>query len=249
MTKWISALVALALTCSLAHAQSSLRTGTIMQLFSYRLTDADHFKEGYRTHLRWHADRNDQLVWYAWTVHSGARRGLFIDGTAGATFDELDSRPDLPGDGADFAKNAAPYAQAVDVETWALLPSPTTATPLENRTPSALLDIFLLEVGPANISAFEQYVAALKVRKQTVALSWYRKIRGGGAATYMIAMPRARWADLAQMGDTLQKTLARAYALGDEEVATLLGPVQSVSIESWRYEPRYSLIPGTPLAD
>jgi hypothetical protein len=151
----LAILVGLISALTIAQAQTpTLAPGlthpaSVLQLYSYRPSDPAKFRDGYRAHLDWHVKRHDVLVWYAWSVQAGPRRGLFIDGTAGASFAELDARPDLPGDGADFAATAGPYAQAVDVETWELWQEPSTANPLEDRKPGAVVDAFLLEVLPA----------------------------------------------------------------------------------------------------
>lgn len=220
--------------------------GSVTQLFSYRLIDPVKFREGYRTHLGWHAAHHDRLAWYAWFVEAGPRRGLFIDGTAGASLAALDARPDLAGDGADFAATAAPYAQPVDIETWQLWQAPTTATPLEDRKPGAIVDAFLLEVPPAKAAMFERRVADLARERPagTARLTWYRKLRGGGAPTYMILLSRETLADISSVGGPFPAMLASVYGASEDKLAPVLTAIASVSNETWSYEPRLSLFPG-----
>ena len=220
----------------------------IAQFYSYRLTDRARFESGYRAHLGWHARQRDRLVWYAWTVQSGPRRGQFIDATAGASFADLDARPDLPGDGADFARTAAPHAEPVDVETWELWPEPSTATPLEDRKPSRTVDVFLIRVDPGEEQAFERAVGVMATRKDPgLRVSWYRKLRGGQVPAYMILMARDRWADLGRAEGTLSSLLTSAYGAQPAAIQPVLDRIALVDSESWGYEPRLSLIPGTPL--
>lgn len=247
MTKFLL-LAAASFLCTPTIAQPPADGGSIMQLYSYRLTDPVKFREGYRTHLGWHAAHHDRLTWYAWFVQAGPRRGLFIDGTAGASLAALDDRPDLAGDGADFAATAAPHAQPVDVETWQLWHAPTTATPLEDRKPGAIVDAFLLEVPMAEAALFERRVADLARGRPTgtARLTWYRKLRGAGP-TYLVLLSRETWADIGRAGGPFPAMLASVYGASEDKLAPILAAI-SVSDETWSYEPRLSLLSGGTVA-
>lgn len=239
--------------CSIATpvvADAQEPATAILQLYSYRLVDPPRFREGYRAHLGWHARHSDPLAWYAWTVQAGPRRGQFIDGTAGASLAGLDARPDLTGDGADFVATVGDSAQPIDVETWVLWAEPTTATPLEDRKPGKTVDVFLLTVSPAHAIAFERAVESLAQERRAdgVRLSWYRRLRGGGAASYMLFVARERWVDIAATGGTLPEILSRTYRASNAAIEATLGPVEALATETWSYEPRLSLLPGEPLA-
>lgn len=224
---------------------------SVLQLYSYRLVDPPRFREGYRAHLGWHARRRDPLSWYGWTVQAGPRRGMFIDGTAGVTLGGLDVRPDLAADGADFAETVGDSAQPVDIETWALWPVLSSAASLEDRRPSATVDVFLLTVLPGEASAFERGMERIaRDRHATTArLTWYRRMRGGGAAGYMLLVSRERWADIALVGGTLNEVLRGCYGAADAEVASVLRPVKALALETWRYEAQLSLLPDRALEE
>ena len=102
-----SALALSAIAITPAAAQTA--DAPVVQFFSYHRTDKSAFEEGYRRHLEWHVRAGDKLNWFAWEVTSGERLGLFIDGTV-APLSALDTRPDLAGDAADFARTAAAFA-------------------------------------------------------------------------------------------------------------------------------------------
>lgn len=222
---------------------------SVTQLYSYRLKDQARFEAGYREHLDWHARNDDPLVWYAWIVETGPRRGLFVDGTAGASFAALDGRVKPDEDGADFRRTAAPYSEAVDVETWELWRQPSTATPLEDRKPSAKIDIFAVEVAPRDIQTFERAMVALGTARGdgAVRLSWYRRLRGGAGPTYLAMLGRDNWVDLGVAGGTFSEMLQRAYGASPETVGCLLERISRIGVETWRYEPRLSLIPGSAI--
>jgi len=221
----------------------------ILQLFSYEVKDQTQFEEGYRRHLGWHAGHGDTLVWYGWTVDSGARKGAFVDGTAGATYAGLDARPDPTGDSADAVRNFTPFVQSLNVETWELVAAASTALPLEDRRPGPHQDVFILHVRPGDMAAFERALARLVARRaaQLPALTWYRAVRGEAVPAYMLVLTRNGWSDLDRARGSLREMLQQAYSAPDA-VDALLGATSEVQAESWSYEPRLSLIPGEPPA-
>jgi hypothetical protein len=261
MTRFKKMLALLAASCWLivaaAHlsaqeskppVQNSQPVASVGQLYFYTIKDRPSFEEGYRRHLGWHAGQNDQLVWYAWTIDSGARKGAFVDGTFGATFAGLDARPDPSGDGADWGRNVASYVTALDIETWTLWALPSTATPLEDRRPGTALDVFLLQVDPAEASSFEAAMESLaKTKRDAAKLSWYRVVRGNNLPAYVLLLTRKNWADIGSAGPTLSEMLANAYARTPAQVAEVLRHVRTIRGETWGYEPRLTLIPGRPL--
>jgi hypothetical protein len=183
-------------------------------------------------------------------VDSGGRKGLFVDGTAGVSYPALDARPDPAGDGADAARNFLPFVRAVNVETWELWSAPSTATPLEDRTPGAVMDVYMLRVSPDAAARFERALARLAVRRgaELPPLTWYRAVRGAKLPAYMLVFNRSDWADVGRGGGTLDALLDRAYAASPDDIEKLLGALAAIEVESWSYQPRLSLIPGKPVA-
>jgi len=221
----------------------------VLQLYSYELRDKVQFEQGYQRHLAWHATHDDKLVWFGWMVDSGRRKGLFVDGTAGASYAALDTRPDLTGDAADAVRNFLPFAQARNVETWELWPGPSTATPLEDHKPRALVDVYVMHATPGSALHFERLLSKLaeKRRSRSASLTWYKAARGGALPAYMPVLSRSDWADVEHAGGTLSALLARVYGVGPAEVGRLLEALTDVEVECWSYQPRLSLIPGTLL--
>lgn len=248
----ISRVAALAAQESKTATKPAPQAASVSQLYFYSIKDRPAFEEGYRRHLSWHAAHNDPLVWYAWTIDSGPRKGNFVDGTFGATFAGLDARVDLNGDGADFVHNVSPYVTALNIESWTLWVSPSTATPLEDRQPGAELDVFLLQVDPAESASFEATVDKLaqakrQTKRDATKLSWYRAVRGTDLPMYMLLLTRQNWADIEAASPRFAEMLTNAYAGTSAQVADVLRHVRTIRTETWDYEPRLSLIPGHSL--
>jgi len=247
---WIGALWLLAWAGATPVNAAPAPPTQILQLYSYELKDRAQFELGYRRHLAWHAAHDDKLVWYGWMVDSGRRKGLFVDGTAGASYAAIDMRPDLAGDGADATLNFVSFVHAENVETWELWPVPSTATPLEDRAPTALIDVFVLHAAPEAAMRFEHLLTRLAAdrRGSPLSLTWYKAVRGGSLPAYMLVLSRNDWADIERAGGAFSILLARAYGAAPEKIEKLLGAISHIEVESWSYQPRLSLIPGKPLA-
>ncbi len=158
------------------------QAGGTAHLYAYALTDRPAFEAGYRRHLEWHAAKADKLAWFAWYVTEGDRKGAFVDGTFGTTPEALAARPDPEGDGADFRANAAPFAKAIGDEGWELWREASSATPLEDRRPAAVVKVHAVAVTDA--ARFERAVRARPIP----GASWYRAI-GTGPAAYLLVAP------------------------------------------------------------
>ncbi|MBO9622899.1 MAG: hypothetical protein J7500_09330 [Sphingomonas sp.] len=213
----------------LAPFPAAAQIGGTAHLYAYRIADVPAFEAGYRKHLEWHAARGDRLVWYGWYVAAGDRAGAFVDGTFGTTPEALAGRPDPDGDGADFRANAAPFATAIGDEGWELWREASTATPLEERRPQAIVQVHRLVA--RDPQAFETALRA----QPLAGASWYRAIEGE-PGTYLVIAP-AGSADAPPRPEALFGRTHPALAL-----------VRATRSETWRYAPRLALLPGTPLA-
>jgi hypothetical protein len=235
---------------ALVPARAAEPMPPVLQLYSYQVADQALFEDGYRRHLGWHAAHGDKLVWYAWTVDSGRRKGLFVDGTAGASYAGLDARPDPAGDGADAVRTFLPHVHAVNVETWELWRTPSTGTPLEDRAPGATMDVFVMRVPMRDAATFERAVEHVAAGQSgdSPSLTWYRAVRGGALPSYMLILSRPNWAELERTGSSLRALLSRAYGAQSAEIEPILRTLSDVEVESWSYQPRLSLIPGRALA-
>ncbi|MGY4396330.1 hypothetical protein ACVWZA_001510 [Sphingomonas sp. UYAg733] len=212
------------------------------RLFSYTLIDRAAFEAGYRAHLGWHAERQDRLVWYAWHVTEGDRRGSFIDGTFGTTLSDLEARPDQQGDSADFAQSAGPHARSTGITTWSLWAAPTTATPLEQRRPGDRLAAFFVTVKAGQIDAFEAAAKSLTSGSRGKShLSWYRSGDADAGGSYMLLVHGMK----SNRHGALAEILRATYRA---DPAAMIGRIDTVRAESWLYAPRLSLIPGQSLA-
>lgn len=176
----------------IVHAMPALaqRDGGI--LFSYRLHAGERrqFDDGYRSHLEWHGAKQDSLPWYGWDVLAGRRHGEFIDGTFGIGFAAFDRRVDPAGDAAHAAASFAPHAEATGRWMVRLRRDLSTATPLEDRTPSSLVQVVTYRVAPSDRSSFEAVLKEVRGSSGLIAFAVYECVAGMSDVEYMLLVGR-----------------------------------------------------------
>lgn len=227
---------------------SRLRAATAAHLFGYypKQGDAARFDAGYRRHLQWHRAHRDPLPWYGWYVQDGARRGMFVDGSFGAAFAAFDARVDPAGDAADASRNVTAFADPAFRASYRLRPELSTGFPLEDRRPSARLQVFRYALRPGSSARFE---AALRAARETLlrrpgapAHTWYALVSGGRTPGFLLLVAGTGWADHDAADAGMEALLAAAgHASALEDYAA---SVEAVESESWVYREDLSYLPG-----
>lgn len=138
-------------------------------LFSYRPDDGwrAEFETQYRAHLDWHREHADSLVWWGWDVIAGPRLGEFVDGVFGVPFAAFDARVDPRGDAANGEATYRPLSTATGRELLRLRPDLGTATPLEDRDPTPLVQVVQVRGGPREAAAIADALAELRRAART----------------------------------------------------------------------------------
>jgi hypothetical protein len=240
------ALLALAATAPLFAAEptTSLRnSGDAAHLFGYvpKPGMEAQFDAGYRRHLEWHRTHADPLVWYGWYVTHGPRMGTFIDGSFGAPFAAFDQRVAIADDVRDADRNVTPYADAAFRTVYRVRRDLSTATPLEEWKPTAMVQVHTYKVRLGKAKQFEQIV---KRMPKLGAFTWYEGV-GGTDSEYVLMVARDGWANFDSPGD-LEGVLATIEdpTTRRELLSGYAAFVEDVTSEIWRYRSDLSLIPS-----
>lgn len=237
------------LACCLAaapavQAQSLRDSGDAAHLFAYypKKGMEARFDAGYRTHLNWHRDKHDPLVWYGWYVSDGTRVGLFVDGSFGAPFAAFDRRVDPAGDGADADRNVTPYADTAFRASYRVRRELSTGFPLEQWKPSKRVQVFHYTLRPGTRARFERALLAardtLLKDDQAPMHTWYEKVVGGAAPQYMLMVARQDWKSYDDHAADLDQLVGSEAQRED-----LTAAVAEVDSETWSYREDLSLIP------
>jgi len=233
-----------------SHVDETQEAGHAAFLFVYRPKPGAEalFEAAYRRHLDWHRRNSDPLPWYAWTVTSGPRVGLFVDGTFGIPFAALDRRVRPAEDAADLAETAGTFAEMVERRICRLRPGLSTATPIESGSPYAGTEALEILVAPGAERPFEDVLAtataAWKARAERPAYTTYQVVTGSELPAYLILLGRSGWAiyDHAE-GSAWDLVLGASLDHGDRS-ARIRGLVRELRSETWTYRPDLTLLRG-----
>ena len=219
--------------------------GLAAHFFVYQVNSGAQakFEEGYRHHLGWHRSHHDPLVWYGWTVSDGKRGGYFIDANVGEPFAAFDHRVDVEQDGAEFKASVTPYVTPQGQLAFELLPQLSSGTPLENRKPSATVQVTYFDRRPGTEARFERALQAarrvLGTMPDAPPHTWYRLVTGGDKPQYMLMVARADGASY----DTFRKDIADLLANDQNALSDFTDAVRSSTTESWQYHADLSNLP------
>ncbi len=216
-----------AVACA-AHAAAAQDSGGAY-LFAYQPRDgaAADFETGYKRHLEWHAQADDRLTWYGWSVVWGENIGMFVDGTFGVSGSDMDARPDPGGDAADFVATTGPHALAAWRRTYERLDLSGTDRTLEDGAPSPLVDVFYVHVAPDKAAAFER--ALHDGTASSGGAAWYRPVLGGDLTAYLALRPRRSFSDPEISAG------ARGLFVDAAHADAALAMIARIDSEIWRY--------------
>lgn len=228
-----------------AAAQQSASSKDAMILFSYWPKEGQEgaFFDGYRKHLEWHRRKQDPILWYAWNVIVGRHAGLFIDGAFDIAFAALDQRVDPSGDRADFEETSAAFASVNDRVLYRLRRDLSSATPLEERRPGAMLEAFRYRLAPGHEKEFEAMLTKLEGASSS-AFTVYEVVAGAHHAEFLILSQHASWADVGGASAGIEAITNLTSTADAEAAAAVLGSaVTSVESEIWLYRADLTYMP------
>lgn len=235
---------------TLAQSEENPDKGnTVALVFAYQPEPGMEqlFREGYRRHLEWHEEHKDPLTWYAWFVVAGRRTGLFIDGTFGIPFAAIDKRIDPADDAADFAQTTAPFAETAFRTAYTLRREISTGTPLENISPSPMIQVFHYTLHTGREAEFENVVTAVKSalegKEETPVFTWYEVTVGAEHPGYMLMIARNGWKEFDEQSASLSAILANHAKEAKQLLRSLSESVANVESEVWLYRKDLSYFP------
>lgn len=230
-----------------AQAASAM-DGEAAFLFAYqpRPGQRQQFDAGYRMHLEWHRQHKDPLPWYSWYVATGENAGMFVDGSFGIAFAAFDERVEPAQDAENLTRTTAAYGDPSYRKVLRLMPRLGTVRPLEDRKPSAQVEVVTYFVRPGHTVAFEAGLERLAsavagAREFTV----YRQLSGGIQPAYLVMFPRDGFGYFDESGTSLDAVI-RAELEADQErdlLELLARSVRHAHSETWTYREDLTYLP------
>lgn len=236
LLRWLMGTFAALVLCAGARAQQSGNVARIV-IWQPKPGLARDFEEGYKRHLRWHHEKNDNFRWYGWNIIAGDRPDYFADGTFFHQWSDFDDPVSPAEDGANNALNVEPYADVRALATFEMIPALSKLDATELAAP--LLTFYYLSVAPGRNSEFEKTVSdALRdSRADAVEHAVFRAVNG--TMDYLLLLTAQKISDLGSQSAIAAKLLE---SLREKTKASPI--VERVRTETGRYRPDLSYVPG-----
>ncbi len=245
-TSVVALVVASVLACPVL-AQEMAGTVARVGVFTPKPGMTRQFEQGRKKHMEWHRRNNDPSAWFTWEVISGENEGAYVTGTFGHQWKDFDAWEKLDAaDTEDANANMGPYLQAESTSYFVLIPE--ASRPPAGNEPSAMVQVTHFFVKPEKVDAFVGAIIEAKVALDKVNsprhVFWYRMVTGGEGPHFVLALPRANWADMESQGPPVRE-LTEAY--GPQKavaiVHAVLGNTTRFYSELLRFRPDLSYVP------
>jgi hypothetical protein len=209
------------------------------------------YEDGRKQKAEWHKQQKDPLPLYVWEVMSGENTGTYVVGRLGQHWADFD-KPAVP-DQADldeFNKVLGSSVQSVIAQYYELLPK--VSKPESSNTVSKFSEIIVYHVRYGKDAEFNSLLAriteAIEKTKWPVHYLWFALASGGPTGTYVLALPRAGWADFEDKPDVKPFRQMLTDAVGQDESDSLIkrldACVESVTTQIDKFRPDLSYLPA-----
>lgn len=241
----------LLVTCSLA-AQDKDKPGTVASLEFQRPKNGmvPQYEAGRKQKAAWHKQQNDPSPLLVWETLTGDNTGVYIVGRFGLHWADMD-KPPIPDDTdlAEYQKAVGAYVESLTARYYEFMPKISNPAP---SGPSKFGDILTFEVRYGKESDFRSaidriYEAAQKTKWQPN-FEWYELVSGGKTGTFVLALPRKSWADLADKPEVKPFRDMLKEAFGQSEADSIVDridhSVEKETSEIVQFRPDLSYLPG-----
>jgi hypothetical protein len=222
--------------------------GTIAQVVLTRVKPGmgKQYEEGRKRHMAWHKRQGDTWTWHTWQVTSGPDTGQYVTITFGHHWKDLDAWEAKfgQGDDADVELNLGPSTEAATVAYFDFLPD--ISRPPAGATPTRMSEVIHFFVKPGQSQQFRHAMGraheAIGKTSWPENYLWYQLWNGGEGPHFVLVLPRASWADMAEPEVSFPAMLTKAF--GPYEAGQVLDAIGQASrsqrSEILRYRPDLS---------
>ena len=206
-------------------------------------------EEGLKRHMSWHRGQRDPWAWLIFQVLSGEDTGGYVGGVFGRQWEDFDSPP-VSGeeDTADAQANVRLYTEGSVVQFYEFLPAVSRPAPADQPTLYEEL-VFELHYGKSAdfLYAIGKFHQAIEKTGWPAHYEWYELANGGSDPTFVLVLPRGKWADFKPLEKPFERMLEEA--VGRPEAQALLDTfsrtVKNARSRILRARRDLSYIPGT----
>lgn len=207
------------------------------------------YEDGRKQKAAWHKQQKDTQPLMVWQVIAGDAFGTYVVGRVGNHWKDLDT-PSVPeaADEAAYEKNVGPYVESVVARYYAYLPNISHPAPGNETPPMSQIIVFRVRYGkaPEFINLARKINDAIVKSNWSLHYQWYALVVGGPSPTFVLSIPRNKWADFEEPEKSFDMMLEEAYGKQDarEIIAALERVIQSEETEIVKFRADLSYIPG-----
>jgi hypothetical protein len=210
------------------------------------------YEQGRKQKADWHKQQKDPQPLYVWEMMSGDSTGNYLVGRLDQHWADMD-KPAIAdqADTEEFNKVIGSYVGSVSDRYYEFLPklsNPDTSS----STPSKYTELITFRIRRDRSAAFRAALArvseAVKKTNWPVHYEFYELVNGGYDGTFILAEPRAHWADFEEKPDVkpLRDMLKDAFGSADADALyqQLEGSIESEYSEVIQFRPDLSYMPA-----
>ena len=214
------------------------------------------YEQGRKQKADWHKQQKDPQPLYVFETMSGDNTGTYLVARLGQHWADMD-KPAIPdqADTDEFNKVIGNYVQSVADRYYEFLPklsNPDTST----GGPAKFDELVTFHIRHDKTADFRASLAkvaeAVQKTKWPVHYEFYELVNGGVLGTFVLAEPRASWADFEERPNIkpFHDMLREAFGPGegDSVFDRVEGAIDSEYIEILKFRPDLSYIPANNLS-
>jgi len=232
-------------------AQSNPGNIAVLETQTPKSGMTQQYEQGRKQKADWHKQQKDPLPLWVFEILSGDDTGSYLVGRLGQHWMDYD-KPPIPdaADTEEFNKAVGSYVESVKTHYYEYLPK--LSNPSDSAGPAKYDEIITFRVRYEKRGEFRSAIGrmaeAVQKTKWPVKFEWYELASGGFDGTYVLALPRASWADFEDnpsvkpFREMLRDAFGQAEA--DLVVARLEGSVESEYSEIIQFRPDLSYTPA-----
>ncbi len=212
---------------------------------------ASQYEAGRKQKAAWHKKQNDPQALLVWQTLSGDNTRSYLVGRFGQHWADFD-KPAVTdeADEAEFQKDMGAYVDSVIARYYEFMPK--ISNPPADMMPPKFSEVFIFQVcygkGSDFRSAIDRIHEASQKTKWPLNYEWYELVNGGQAGTWVLSLPRNRWADFEDKPDVkpFRDMLKEAFgqAEADSIVDRIDHSVEKETSEIIQFRPDLSYIPS-----
>ena len=214
-------LVSICMLLAALPAIAQEEPGTIVRVVGWKVKAEmeNEFEQGLKRHNDFHRQRNDSRAHVTYQIISGENTGTYLRIAPGRQWTDFDAEAEwAEADDADSATNVDPYIESAEPRYYEYMPDVSRPSRIG---PSAMAEVLFLYLYRRHQGEFNYVLRKVAEGAQkadwSLRYEWYKLVNGGEHPTYVLVLPREKWADFKDPEMGFSQMLQKAFGRHDAE--------------------------------